>query len=192
MPYGGSNGTLINFSIDNSIEDNKEFILKAKTINSNMLLIMDDDGISTGKSNSKKMQRYQELKDSLGNKLYKLKVREIENLFPPEVIINYFILGLKSNSEFDLKFLDSIIYDDYKNEKLGNYLNKLIKDNLGTDLKKITGRECGFEKSGFLYDKSKFYDCVLKWVMNENFNYDKDIPLETKELINTVEKFIQD
>jgi len=71
-------------------------------------------------------------------------------------------------------------------------LNKLIKDNLGTDLKKITGRECGFEKSGFLYDKSKFYDCVLKWVMNENFNYDKDIPLETKELINTVEKFIQD
>ncbi len=192
LPYGGSNGTLINFSIDNSIEDNKEFILKAKTINSNMLLIMDDDGISTGKSNSKKMQRYQELKDSLGNKLYKLKVREIENLFPPEVIINYFILGLKSNSEFDLKFLDSIIYDDYKNEKLGNYLNKLIKDNLGTDLKKITGRECGFEKSGFLYDKSKFYDCVLKWVMNENFNYDKDIPLETKELINTVEKFIQD
>ena len=129
LPYGGSNGTLINFSIDNSIEDNKEFILKAKTINSNMLLIMDDDGISTGKSNSKKMQRYQELKDSLGNKLYKLKE---------------------------------------------------------------TGRECGFEKSGFLYDKSKFYDCVLKWVMNENFNYDKDIPLETKELINTVEKFIQD
>ena len=54
LPYGGSNGTLINFSIDNSIDDNKEFIMKAKTINGNMLLIMDDDGISIGESNPKK------------------------------------------------------------------------------------------------------------------------------------------
>lgn len=91
-----------------------------------------------------------------------------------------------------MNFLDSIVYDDYKNERLGRYLNKLIKDNLGTNLKSITGRECGFEKNGFLYDKSKFYDCVLKWIMNEKFNYDKDMPLETKELINTVEKFIEE
>ena len=191
VPYGGSNGTLINFSINNSVDDNNEFIMKAQTINSNMLLIMDDDGISIGKSNSKKVQRYQELKKSLQERLYKLEVREIENLYHPEVISKYFLTGLKNSSKYDLKFLDNIIFSNYKNEKLGYYLNKLIKDNIGDNLKEITGRENGFEKNGFLYDKSKFYSCVFEWIMKEDFDYNKDIPIETKNLIDVVEKFIE-
>ena len=99
--------------------------------------------------------------------------------------------GIKDKENHDLKFVDEIKYDDYKNKKLGAYLNKLVRDNLGNDLKNITGRKEGFEKKGFLYDKSKFYDCVLEWIMSKDFNYDRDIPNETKNLINTVEEFIE-
>ena len=190
VPYGGSNGTLINFSIENNIKDNKEFILRAKKINKNMLLIMDDDGISTGRSNNSKKKRYEELHKELGKCLYKLEVREIENLFPEDVVKKYFCNGLK-NKKVNMSFLDNINYNDYKNEKLGFYLNKLVENNLGKDLKKFTGRENGFESKGFLYDKSKFYDCVLEWIMSENFDYEKDLPEETKKLINIIEEFIK-
>lgn len=190
IPYGGSNGILINFSIENDNKENREFILKAKKINKNMLLIMDDDGISNGRSNNAKKQRYEELQKELGKYLYKLEVREIENLFPVDVIKRYFKNGLK-NKKLDISFLDNINYNDYKNQKLGLYLNKLVKDNLGDNLKKITGRENGFESKGFLYDKSKFYDCVLEWIMSERFDYEKDVPEETKRLIDTIEDFIK-
>lgn len=190
VPYGGSNGTLINFSIENSPEENKEFILKAKKINKNMLIVMDDDGISKGNCGSAKKERYCALKGELNDNLYKLEVREIENLFPADVVKQFFKDGLKNNKR-NLSFLDNIKYEDYKNEKLGNYLNKLIKENLGDDLKKITGRKNGFESKGFLYDKSKFYDCVLNWIMSETFDYERDVPNETKNLINIVEKFIK-
>lgn len=191
VPYGGNNGTLINFSLKDDIEKTEAFILKAKQINKNFLLIMDDDEISSGNNKQKKIDRYSKLKEKLGKQLYKLEVREIENLFPPQVIKDYFLNGLK-NKKYDLSFLDSIEYDDYKNKKLGRYLNDLIKKNIGNDFKQITGREKGFELNGFLYSKSKFYDCVLKWIMNESFDYEKDIPEEAKQLIDKVENFIKD
>lgn len=53
------------------------------------------------------------------------------------------------------------------------------------------GRENGFKSKGFLYDKSKFYDCVLEWIMSEKFDYEKDLPEETKKLINAIEEFIK-
>lgn len=131
------------------------------------------------------------LKDILKEHLYKLEVREIENLFPESVVKQYFINGLKNKNNKDLKFLDDIKYDDYKGEKLGQYLNKLVTENFEDNLKEITGREKGFEKNGFLYNKSKFYDCVLEWAMSENFDYDKDVPNETKDLIKVIEGFIE-
>lgn len=191
VPYGGSNGTLINFSIENSEEENKEFILKAKKINNNFLLIMDDDGIAEGNAGSKKKIRYNELKGRLKEQLYKLEVREIENLFPEEVIVTYFSNGLKNANKKKLDFLKDIKYNDYKTRKLGEYLNELVKENIGKDLKKVTGRAEGFEKNGFLYDKSKFYNCVLDWITSRDFNYDRDLPDETKKLIDIVEKFIR-
>ena len=190
IPYGGSNGTLINFSINNSEEINKEFILRASKVNPNFLIIMDDDGISTGTSSNNKKVRYDKLKESLGSRLYKLNVREIENLFPVDVIKKFFVQGLKDTLGSDLKFLDDIKYSDYKNKKLGEYLNKLVKQNIGDDLKLITGREFGFVANGFLYNKSKFHECVIDWINRREFDYDVEIPIETKELINTVEKFI--
>ncbi len=176
--------------MENSDEENKEFIFRAKKINPNFMIIMDDDGISQNRSSSSKIKRYNSLKEILGNKLYKLDAREIENIFPVEVIKKYFKLGLKKAGNYDLKFLDNIQYDDYKNKKLGEYLNDLVKEYIDENLKKITGREKGFVLNGFLYDKSKFHECVLEWLNDSNFDYDKDIPNETKQLINAIEKFI--
>ena len=191
LPYGGSNGTLIKFTENNNKKEDEEFILNAKKINSNMLIIMDDDNMTKRKANSKKYERYMRLAKELGDKLYKLQVREIENLFPTEVIKKYFIQGINKSENYNFEFLDEIKYDDYKDKKLGDYLNKLVKKNLGEDLKEITGRENGFVNKGFLYSKSKFYDCVFEWIMKDEFDYEKDIPIETKELINVVEKFIE-
>lgn len=191
VPYGGSNGTLINFSLNDDIDNSKDFILKAKKINKDFLLIMDDDEILSGNNKQAKIDRYNKLKEILDKQLYKLEVREIENLFPTQVIKDYFLNGLKCK-DYDLSFLDNIKYDDYKNKKLGRYLNGLIKKNIGNDFKQITGREKGFELKGFLYSKSKFYDCVLRWIMNESFDYEKDIPQEAKQLIDKVENFIKD
>ena len=190
VPYGGSNGTLINFSLENDDSVNNEFIMKAKSINNNFLIIMDDDEISTGKSKRKKEKRYYKLKDELGDSLYKLNVREIENLFPVEVIKNFFINNI-AKKDIDFSFLDNINYEDYKDIRLGPYLNKLVKENIGDDLKNITGREDGFEVKGFLYSKSKFYDSVLGWIMNDSFDYEKDVTYEAKDLINTIEDFIK-
>ena len=131
------------------------------------------------------------LKNKLKNSLYKLQVREIENLFPKEVIKKFFINGIVNPESYDLSFLDNIKYDDYKNKKLGKYYNKLLKDNISDDFKKITNRKEGFENKGFLYSKSKFYECVKEWINNERFNYEKDIPEETKNLINYIEEFIK-
>lgn len=191
VPYGGSNGNLINFSLENSNEENKEFILKAEKINHNFLIIMDDDGISDGRSSRAKKERYDSLQKTLGKKLYKLKAREIENIFPVEVVKLFFKQGLKSGLDNDLSFLEEIKYTDYKNKKLGDYLNDLVKENIGDDLKQITGRESGFSSNGFLYNKSKFHECVLEWINQNDFDYEKDIPSETKEFIEFVEKYIE-
>lgn len=192
VPYGGANGTLINFSIENEEEQNKEFIMKAIKLNNKFILIMDDDGIGNDeKGKSEKIKKYNMLKNKLKNSLYKLQVREIENLFPKEVIKKFFINGIVNPESYDLSFLDNIKYDDYKNKKLGKYYNKLLKDNISDDFKKITNRKEGFENKGFLYSKSKFYECVKEWINNERFNYEKDIPEETKNLINYIEEFIK-
>ena len=59
-------------------------------------------------------------------------------------------------------------------------------------LKSITGRENGFIKNGFLYDKAKFYKCVVEWTKKDKFDYEKDMPQEAKLLINAVEDFIKE
>ena len=189
VPYGGSNGVLINFSFENEEEINNEFILKAERINHDFLLIMDDDGISKNNCSRKKKNRYTKLKRQLNNRLYKLEAREIENIFPTDIIKQYFKQGVIDYQNCD--FIETIDYEKYRYEKLGGFLNKLIKNNIGEDLKKITGRENGFEKSGFLYDKSKFYECVQNWVMSESFDYDTDATQAMKNLIEKIEEFIK-
>lgn len=188
VPYGGANMGLIKFDLNQELEENKEFILKAEKINSKYMIILDDDNMSK-KPSSSKYGKYQKLKEELGDKIYKLEVREIENLFPEEVVKSYIHNGMKDKSKLDSL---NIKYDKYKCKKLGDYINEIIlKVYEGSDLKSITGRQEGFVAKGFLYSKQKFYDEVLKWSKKSDFSYENDVTEEAKQLINTIEKFIE-
>lgn len=187
LPYGGSNMSLIKFDLKQDYDENIEFITKAKNINSKFIIILDDDNMSQNKK-SKKYERYNILKTELGNKIYKLEVREIENLFPEKVLKNYVSNGLKDKAKVnEMKFL----YQEYKNKKLGEYINKKVEESYKSKtLEDVTGRKNGFEKNGFLYNKQKYYEEVLKWTKEEDFNYERDVTEEAKKLINIVENFI--
>ena len=187
LPYGGSNMSLIKFDLKQDYDENIEFITKAKNINSKFIIILDDDNMSQNKK-SKKYERYNILKTELGNKIYKLEVREIENLFPEKVLKNYVSNGLKDKAKVnEMKFL----YQEYKNKKLGEYINKKVEESYKSKtLEDVTGRKNGFEKNGFLYNKQKYYEEVLKWTKEEGFNYERDVTEEAKKLINIVENFI--
>ncbi|NLC87288.1 MAG: AAA family ATPase [Clostridiaceae bacterium] len=192
IPYGGKNMSLINFLPQNVEEISKEFIAKAKKINPKYMIILDDDNMfEEGKE--AKSKNFQKLSKKLGKNIYKLEVREIENLFPKEVVEMYIEQGIKKDifSEELIKKLD-INYEEYKKRKLGEYINeKLLEKFKNRNLKSITGRENGFLKNGFLYDKSKFYKCVVEWSKKLDFNYEKEVTIEAKELIGAVEKFIK-
>lgn len=183
LPYGGSNIKLINFSEKSSEELDLEFIVQAKKINPNFLVIMDDDEISKT-TRGKKFERYNKLKELLGDSLYKLNVREIENMFPVEVLRNFVSDNIKKEFNKENFIFE---YEKYKTKKLGAYLNSFF--DIDTLFEK-TGRTNGFEKNGFLYDKLKFYNAVLRWAQKDDFNYEKDVTNEAKELINIIENFL--
>ncbi len=188
LPYGGSNMSLIKFDLKQDYDENIEFITKAKNINSKFIIILDDDNMSQNKK-GKKYERYNILKDELEDKIYKLEVREIENLFPEKVLENYVYNGLRDKTKVnEMKFL----YKEYKYKKLGEYINKKIEKTYKCKkLEEVTGRKNGFEKNGFLYNKQKYYEEVLKWTKEEGFNYERDVTEEAKKLINIVENFIK-
>lgn len=190
LPYGGANIKLIDFGQNDEIseENTHEFITKAEKINPDFLITLDDDGME--ETNGEKLARYKKLERALGAKIYKLEVREIENLFPEEVVKKFIEQGLKQEFKEQLD-LTGVEYEDYKGKKLGKYINELIQNQYGDiDLKDITNRKEGFEKNGFLYDKQKFYDCVLEWSKKKDFNYENDVPLEAKKLVDTIKNFI--
>ena len=153
---------------------------------------MDDDGISSSKASKKKTEYYKSLKEELSASLYKLEVREIENLFPEEVVRKYFLNGINKNyKDQAINILDKIQYEKYKDKKLGGYLNRIVKKYIGEDLKKITGRIQGFENNGFLYSKSLFSEIVIDWFNSESFDYEKMLPVGAKNLVDKVENFIR-
>lgn len=187
LPYGGANMKLIDFSKIKSEQKNEEFISKANKINPNFLVILDDDNMEKNKK-SEKYKRYEILKEKLGDRIFKLNVREIENLFPDEVVKKFIKDNIIDGSKTDELNID---FNNYKDQKLGNYINNLLKSVYpNASYKDITGRENGFEKEGFLYNKQKYYDTVLEWTKKEDFSYDNDITSEAKELINVIESFL--
>ena len=96
IPYGGKNMTLIDFKPISTDELSKEFIAKAKKINPKYMVVLDDDNMFENNKKAKS-KNFKELSKVLGKNIYKLKVREIENLFPKEVIEIYIKQGIKKS-----------------------------------------------------------------------------------------------
>ena len=92
--------------------------------------------------------------------------------------------GMTDKSKLECMVLD---YNQYKNQKLGDYINKKILEIYkNAELKDITGRKEGFKSNGFLYNKQKFYDEVLKWSRQDEFNYENNVTVEAKKLIDEI------
>ena len=74
-------------------------------------------------TNGEKLARYKKLEGALEDKIYKLAVREIENLFPEGVVKKFIEQGLKQEFKEQLD-LTGVEYEDYKGKKLGKYINE--------------------------------------------------------------------
>ena len=84
-------------------------------------------------TNGEKLARYKKLEEALGDKIYKLEVREIENLFPEEVVKKFIEQGLKQEFKKQLD-LTGVEYEDYKGKKLGKYINEFYWLNYSNDV----------------------------------------------------------
>lgn len=190
LPYGGSNIALVNF-IDES-NDLVECITNANKINPNFMIILDKDDMDKDKT-SKKYKRYDKLKKSLKSKVYRLDVREIENLFNEEVLIKFINDNIKEEYKITIDLID---FKNYKDYSLGDYINDILNQVYKQNkFKKITGRENGFKESSnssALYDKQKFYNSVVSFAKEENFDYETKITEEAKCLVNTILKFLNE
>ena len=197
IPYGGKNMVLIDFdkSKNEFNEDMNEFVCKARKINSKYIVILDDDGMED-EVKVQKIKNYRKLLNTLGKKrVYKHEVREIENYFSEDVVKEFIKQNINTDYQID-EFIEklNIKYDDYKNQNLGDYINKKITNiERGKDaLKKVTNRKEGFKKDGALYDKQKFYNVVCEFFNKDNFEYETNVTQEAKNLIEFIEKFIKD
>lgn len=184
IAYGGSNMKFINFNKNFSIESGEEFITNAESINKKFIIILDDDKMKEGQ---KKYERFKYLKSILPERVFKLDVREIENLFTNIVLIDF----INSNVNDDYKVEnDDIDYSKAKNNSLGKYINEILQKKFQVDLCTVTGRKYGFIKDGALFNKQKYYNNVLKILSNNNINYEKDVSIEAKKLINFIETYL--
>jgi predicted ATP-dependent endonuclease of OLD family len=137
-----------------------------------LFLITDKDD-----SESKcKFERHEKLEEILGDRYCRLKVREIENLLTPDVLKKVI-----SDYEKEPPDLPSFVFDDYRDELLGNY----IEATLLKDKKSRLGRYA--DKSGTVTQKTDFCDKAIFHIKN----YD-DMSGEAKELSKLIYKFIKE
>lgn len=174
VPYAGSNRALIDFKkYENIVFDdiNLEKILEAVKLTKDYVFIMDDDGLIAGKEGKKK-EFYQKIQNDIGpDKVHKLQAMEIENLASIEVVINYAKSQIRMSKEkikhynkeytkenIEDKLEEVISEKDYRNQKLYDYLNDIVKINFGkSNLTKITGSKGGYKSHYSLKNKEQFY-----------------------------------
>lgn len=199
LPYGGSNMSLIDFETENDKEQKikaQEFITKARKINPNFMVVLDNDGMEEENKEAKR-KRFEQLVKKLGTaKVLRHDVREIENYFGEEIVKEFVKQNVVKNNQTD-KFVDSlnISYNEYKMKPLGKYINEKINAiKKKKTYKTITGREYGFteKNSNALFSKQKFYDVVCSFMDEENFSYSENITDEAKKMIDKIEKFIEE
>jgi len=118
VEYGGGNITHWSFLKD-SDPINKN--IDVKKLCGKLFLISDKDGAE----NNKKAKRHDELRKNLQNRYYCLKAREIENLLDEKVITS--TLKELNSKDYNSISFEKIKYENYKNEPLGEFIDKNIK-----------------------------------------------------------------
>lgn len=167
IEYGG--GNIVHFNFEN---ENSEDKINAKYINNRIFLIADNDNTKPG---SKKAQRKENLKQTLGDNFYELSVTEIENLLSQETIKQILIeQNPKHVQIIEEKFLREKMY---KNRKLGRYLDDLFKD---SGVKKYSA------ESGTIKNKLEFCQTAIELITDYDMLTD-----EAKDLVEKVVDFMK-
>jgi AAA15 family ATPase/GTPase len=122
IEFQGTNLTHWSFVDEESWEK-----IKATSISKKIFILADQDTTESN-PNSKKAARYKLLSEHLGNNFRVLKCTEIENTLA-ENIIEATISEIEGKSK-SLKAGLSLAYSDYKNKKIGTYIDNVF-ENLG-------------------------------------------------------------
>lgn len=170
IEYGGSNITHWDFG-----EGTKWEKIKASRISSKIFLISDKDSTEK-KPNSEKAKRLQILSNLLGDNFQTIDGYEVENILSPKILIKS-IKTLESNNNHKIVYNENkIIIENYKNMRLGDFIEKSFK-NLTRKYK---------ADSGTIFCKIDFCKAAISNIEN----YD-DLSTEAKNLIFKIYNFIK-
>lgn len=121
VEYGG--GNIVHWSFGDQSQYDK---IKTSRISSKVFLIIDKDDTENN-SDSAKAKRIKSLKQQLNNNLYILSGREIENTIDSNILIQT-IKTLEGENFKNIKYdAVSIVYEKYKNEKIGSFIESKFK-----------------------------------------------------------------
>lgn len=162
VEYAGSNIT--HWSFLNDIDDP----IEVERLCSRLFLITDKD------ASKNKTERHIKLKQKLKDDYHCLNCREIENLLPPTIIQEVLAEYEKSSSH-----IPALIYDEYKEIPLGNYIETKL-----TGIKKRKGSYA--TESGTISDKLGFCNKSISLL-----NKFEDLTKEAQELTKKLYTFIQ-
>ena len=146
VEYAGSNITHWSFL------DKEQRPMSVERTTARLALVMDADG-------GKYKDRKKALREVLGERLFILKCREAENLLPAGVV------AATVKELADLSDAPAYVWDDYKHEYLGTYIETSLPDETGN-----RGWKKFAAKSGTIERKTEFMREALKHV--------RDLPIE--------------
>lgn len=180
VEYSGNNITHWSFLYDKEENDYEEEKMNADRLCAKLFLISDMDGLSEGNGEeitAKKIHRHEQLKNTLQERYYCLKCREIENLLSPKILKNVIADYENLTNANELKLNQDIRQEDYKSAPIGNYIESLLVS------KKRRGK---YEAaSGTITDKLNFCKKAISYMKNY-----EDLSLEAKELTEKIYNFI--
>jgi len=169
VEYGGGNITHWSF-LDNRDENPMHKNINVDRICGKLFLITDKDG-------EDKNERHKKLQEKLKDRYVCLEAKEIENLLTPDIIKKTVEVFEKNAGNTDVKYKTEFTIDDYKAERLGNFLNAQITN------KKI---KTYASKTGSIHDKSEFAKRAIDKMKNKS-NLSEEAQKLTKNIYNFIE-----
>lgn len=143
VEYGGSNVTHWSFLDDDGT--------RVERLCGELILVADDDGVSTGDADSGKQRRHTRLREFLSDRFVPIPCREIENLLLPEVI-SAVVRDYEREELLALKFFEA---EAYRHKPLGHFIeSQILPDEYVS--KRSKGKSPYSEDSGTIKDKVAF------------------------------------
>lgn len=165
VEYGGNNITHFNFNKDISTSEQ----ININKICGKSFLIVDNDG-------GKKAKRHQQLQECLKDNFYILQCNEIENLLTPEILKNV-IAEYEKVTVDDINSKLKITYKNYRNKKLGTYIDQNLKER---------SRQTYADSSGTITGKVLFSKKALNYI-----NTLDDMSEEARQIAENLLEFIK-